>query len=56
MKLNASYYASRSEHGQTVAREYLKFFEFEGVTLDKALRQFLSFFSLTGTCVALHVD
>ena len=49
-------YVSRSEHGKTVAKEYLKFFEFEGVTLDKALRQFLSFFRLTGTCVAMCID
>jgi len=43
----ARHLASTSEHGQTVAREYLKFFEFEGMTLDSALHQFLSFFSLT---------
>ncbi len=39
---------SRSDFGQTVAREYLKCFDFERRTLDDALRQFLSNFSLTG--------
>ena len=38
----------RSEFGETVAKEYLKFFEFEGMALDEAVRHFLSFFSLTG--------
>ena len=38
----------RSEFGQTVAKEYLKFFEFDGLSLDDSLRQFLSSFLLTG--------
>lgn len=37
-----------SEFGQSVAKEYLKFFEFQGQSLDDSLRQFLSSFSLTG--------
>ena len=37
-----------SEFGQTVAKEYLKCFDFTGRTLDVALRQFLLNFSLTG--------
>ena len=38
----------RSTFGQFVAKEYLKFFEFQGQGLDESLRQFLSSFSLTG--------
>ena len=38
----------RSEFGQTVAKEYLKCFEFDGKTLDEAIRLFLANFSLTG--------
>lgn len=38
----------RSEFGLIVAKEYLKFFEFEGLSLDESLRQFLSSFMLTG--------
>ncbi len=38
----------RTEFGQNVAREYLKFFEFERMSLDEGLRQFLSCFMLTG--------
>lgn len=38
----------RSKFGQIIAQEFLKFFEFEHVSLDNALRQFLSSFSLTG--------
>ncbi len=39
---------SRSEYGQILAKEYLKFFEFENQPLDDSLRQFLACFSLTG--------
>ena len=31
-----------------MAKEYLKFFEFQGLSLEDCLRQFLSCFSLTG--------
>ncbi len=31
-----------------MAKEYLTFFEFEGLSLDESLRQFLSYFLLTG--------
>ena len=37
-----------SDFGQTVAKEYLRFFEFERTSLENCLRQFLSSFSLTG--------
>jgi hypothetical protein len=40
--------ADTSEFGQIVAREYLKFFEFDSMTLDDSLRQFLVSFTLTG--------
>ncbi|XP_064389105.1 PH and SEC7 domain-containing protein 1-like isoform X2 [Halichondria panicea] len=40
--------ADPSEFGLIVAKEYLKFFEFEGLSLDESLRQFLSSFMLTG--------
>ena len=39
---------SRSDHGKTVASEYLKFFEFQDQSLVESLRQFLTHFSLTG--------
>ena len=38
----------RSEFGQSVAKEYLKCFDFQKQSLDDSLRQFLSCFSLTG--------
>ena len=37
-----------SEFGQAVAREYLSLFDFAGLELEGALRQFLGYFSLTG--------
>ena len=46
------YYSSclfhRSDFGKMVAREYLRFFEFDKMSLVESLRQFLSCFSLTG--------
>jgi PH/SEC7 domain-containing protein len=41
-------FVSRSEFGQSLAKEYLSFFEFQGNSLEESLRQFLSCFSLTG--------
>ena len=38
----------RSDFGKMVAKEYLRFFEFEKMSLVESLRQFLSCFSLTG--------
>ena len=38
----------RSDFGKMVAREYLRFFEFDKMSLVESLRQFLSCFSLTG--------
>ncbi|CAI8031449.1 PH and SEC7 domain-containing protein 3 [Geodia barretti] len=37
-----------TEFGHAVAREYLSFFDFAGLGLSDALRQFLAYFSLTG--------
>jgi PH/SEC7 domain-containing protein len=37
-----------NEFSRVVADEYLKFFEFEKITLDEALRNFLKQFSLSG--------
>ena len=42
------YSNSRTEFGRSVAKEYLKFFEFQGLSLEDCLRQFLTCFSLTG--------
>ena len=38
----------RTEFGHIVAREYLSLFDFTGLGLCEALRQFLAYFSLTG--------
>ena len=38
----------RSDFGKMVVKEYLRFFEFEKLSLVESLRQFLSYFSLTG--------
>ena len=38
----------RTEFGQAVAREYLSLFDFSGLGLNSALRQFLGYFPLTG--------
>lgn len=37
-----------NEFSRAVAEEYLKYFHFEGLTLDEALRLFLKQFSLSG--------
>jgi PH and SEC7 domain-containing protein len=37
-----------NEFSRAVADEYLKYFNFEKITLDEALRQFLKQFSLSG--------
>lgn len=43
-----SLWFSSNDFSRAVAEEYLKFFFFECLTLDKALRLFLKQFSLTG--------
>ena len=48
MSFSFPFSSFRSEFGQAVAKEYLNFFEFEGMSLVDGLRQFLSNFSLTG--------
>lgn len=40
--------SKNNEFSRTVAEEYLKHFDFEGASLDVALRRFLSAFQLTG--------
>ena len=47
-EFSLSVFVARSEFGRMVAKEYLAFFEFEGTSLDDALRTFLSSFTLTG--------
>ncbi|XP_007905655.2 PH and SEC7 domain-containing protein 1 [Callorhinchus milii] len=44
----APYLGKNNEFSQTVAEEYLKFFDFTGMDLDQALRNFLKAFPLTG--------
>ncbi|XP_065912668.1 exchange factor for Arf-6-like isoform X2 [Dysidea avara] len=44
----ASHLSAKSPFSQNVAEEYLKFFEFENVGLDPALRQFVCSFTLSG--------
>ncbi|XP_050532169.1 PH and SEC7 domain-containing protein-like isoform X2 [Daktulosphaira vitifoliae] len=40
--------SKNNEFSRAVAEEYLKYFDFKGISLDLALRQFLKQFSLTG--------
>jgi hypothetical protein len=40
--------SKNNDFNRTVAEEYLKHFDFEGATLDVALRRFLQAFQLTG--------
>ncbi|XP_056017644.1 PH and SEC7 domain-containing protein-like isoform X3 [Ostrea edulis] len=44
----ARHLSKKNEFSSLVAEEYLKYFNFYGDTLDKALRRFLSHFSLIG--------
>ncbi|XP_013399761.1 PH and SEC7 domain-containing protein 1 isoform X2 [Lingula anatina] len=44
----AKHLGKKNDFSQLVAEEYLKFFDFVGIPLDVALRQFLQQFSLTG--------
>lgn len=42
------FFICRNSFSQAVAREYLSLFDFAGLELSDALRQFLVYFSLTG--------
>lgn len=46
--LSTHFYLNRNDFSQLVGDEFLKYFSFEGDTLDKALRKFLSHIVLTG--------
>lgn len=43
-----SYYYSRNDFNQLVAEEYVKLFDFQGDTLDRALRKFVKQFTIIG--------
>lgn len=43
-----SYYCSRNDFNQLVAEEYVKLFDFQGDTLDRALRKFVKQFTIIG--------
>jgi hypothetical protein len=42
------YYYSRNDFNQLVAEEYVKLFNFQGDTLDRALRKFVKQFTIIG--------
>jgi hypothetical protein len=42
------YYYSRNDFNQLVAEEYVKLFDFQGDTLDRALRKFVKQFTIIG--------
>ncbi|MCQ6483151.1 hypothetical protein NPN19_25300, partial [Vibrio parahaemolyticus] len=44
----AKHLGKNNEFSKLVAEEYLKFFDFTGMTLDQSLRYFLKAFSLVG--------
>ena len=41
-------YSSRNDFNQLVAEEYVKLFDFQGDTLDRALRKFVKQFTIIG--------
>ncbi len=43
-----SSYTSRNDFNQLVAEEYVKLFDFQGDTLDRALRKFIKQFTIIG--------
>ncbi len=46
--LYSNYYYSRNDFNQLVAEEYVKLFNFQGDTLDRALRKFVKQFTIIG--------
>ena len=42
------FYFPRNDFAQLVGEEYLKFFDFRGMTLDMALREFLKHLTVAG--------
>lgn len=42
------FFSGSNDFSRAVADEYLKYFDFEKLTLDEALRQFLQQFALSG--------